>query len=132
MAQWIALTVGVVGIGYLFVTAFVTSKRERASAPTVTSPRSGPGLLRRREVSRVIATPGPQQPEEESKEEGVVSREADEYERVLSHVEQMLREECGFNAHQAAALAEAGVDWHEAKRLITLGCDHLTAVDLLT
>ena len=43
----------------------------------------------------------------------------------------MLREECGFNDMQAIALAEAGVDWHEAKRLIDRGCSHELAVDLL-
>lgn len=63
--------------------------------------------------------------------EEVEARQPDEYEKVLSHIEQILRDELGFNIHQAASLAESGVDWREAKRLIDKGCPHDIAVDLL-
>ncbi len=38
----------------------------------------------------------------------------------------------GFNPAQVEALADAGVDWHAAERLLDSGCDHLTALDILT
>lgn len=50
---------------------------------------------------------------------------------VRSHVEERFRH-LGFNELQAETLADAGVDWHEAERLIDKGCDHLVALDILT
>lgn len=58
-------------------------------------------------------------------------RAPDEREIVLSNVEKLLRDECGFNPWQAASLAEAGVDWHYAKKLIDRGCSHEVALDIL-
>ena len=58
------------------------------------------------------------------------TREADEYERLLSFREQMFRQ-LGFNDFQGVALAEAHVDWHSAEDLLKRGCPKETAVDLL-
>lgn len=58
-------------------------------------------------------------------------RPPSEDEIVMSYREMMLVE-LGFNQNQAAAIAERGVSWHEADGLLKAGCDHLTAVDLLT
>lgn len=49
---------------------------------------------------------------------------------VRSRVEQRFRD-LGFNQLQAEALADAGVDWHKAERMIDNGCDHLVALDIL-
>jgi hypothetical protein len=65
-----------------------------------------------------------------SKSEEDEPREPDEHERMLSWIEERLRE-AGYNRYQAAALAEAGVDWHQALALVRDGCDHATAVDIL-
>lgn len=57
-------------------------------------------------------------------------RRPDEFERVLSHREQMFRT-LGFNLWQSASLAEAGADWHEAEKLLERTCPHETVLDLL-
>jgi len=64
-------------------------------------------------------------------EEEEVPRLPDEQEILLSWLEERFRE-LGFNDLQAASLAETRADWHEAQALLKGGCDHLTAVDLLT
>lgn len=56
--------------------------------------------------------------------------EPDESDRVWQHVVQQL-EALGFNAMQAMSLADAGVDWHEAHKLIHKGCSPETAIDIL-
>lgn len=48
-------------------------------------------------------------------------RPPSEHERVLSYQEQRFME-LGFNVLQAAELAESGVDWHDADRLLEHGC----------
>jgi len=53
-----------------------------------------------------------------------------EAERVLASVELRFLE-LGFNPLQAAALAEAHADWHEAERLLVSGCSLETAIDIL-
>lgn len=58
-------------------------------------------------------------------------REPSEDERTVSWVEERFRE-LGFNDRQAAVLADARADWHEAKRMLDRGCPHLDAVDILT
>ena len=58
------------------------------------------------------------------------AREPEEFERVLSYIEERLRA-VGYNDWQAAALADAGVDWHLAVALLREGCDTDTAVDIL-
>lgn len=57
-------------------------------------------------------------------------RRPDEFERVLSHREQMFRA-LGFNLWQSVSLAEAGADWHEAEKLLERTCPHETVLDLL-
>lgn len=84
------------------------------------SGRTGPP---RRSGSGLLSATKP--PEEESE-----PRAPDEFERVLSHREQMFRE-LGFNRWQAVSLAEAGCDWHEAEKLLARDCPHETALDLL-
>ena len=64
-------------------------------------------------------------------EEQSEPRAPDDFEKTMSWVEERLRAECGFNSWQAVSLAEAGVDWHQAKLLIDLGCSHETALDIL-
>lgn len=54
-----------------------------------------------------------------------------EAERTRSFIEQQLGL-AGFNPFQAAALVDAGADWHAAVRLIGRGCDHDTVIDILT
>lgn len=44
-------------------------------------------------------------------------------------MEQFLR--LGFPTEQAGLLAEMGVEWHDAKRLIADGCPHEIAYDIL-
>ena len=53
-----------------------------------------------------------------------------EAERVRADVEAWL-EKAGYNAFQAEALVDAGVDWHVAVKLLERGCDPETAVDIL-
>lgn len=57
-------------------------------------------------------------------------RRPTEAERVLANVELRFLD-LGFNPLQAAALADAGTDWHAAERLLDCGCSHETAVDIL-
>jgi len=59
-----------------------------------------------------------------------VPRPPTESERVLANVELRFLD-LGFNPLQAAALAEAHADWHEAECLLALGCELETAVDIL-
>ena len=56
---------------------------------------------------------------------------ATEEELVTSFVEEQLGK-AGFNPFQAAALADAGADWHVAVRMVGEGCDHETIIDILT
>lgn len=65
-----------------------------------------------------------------AEEEPETARAPDEWEKVLSHREQMFRS-LGFNMWQAVSLAEAAADWHEAERLIHKGCPLDTVLDLL-
>lgn len=60
--------------------------------------------------------PRSQKPEEEE-EPPVQARGPDEHEVTLSWVEERFRE-LGFNDFQAAALAEAGADWHYAHHIL--------------
>ena len=112
--------------------AFGRSTSASTSARAATSHRTGPGLLKRKQVSKVPAggiAPGGKKDEPEPEP---APRLPDEHERVFTYRVLMLEQECGFNILQAEALAVCGVDWHEAKSLIDRGCDHNTAVDLLT
>lgn len=72
-------------------------------------------------MAGISATQG-QEPEE--------ARAATEEERVLSWEEEQFRK-LGLNDHQAAALADAGVSWHDAFDLFKRGCPRETVVDLL-
>ena len=56
--------------------------------------------------------------------------EVEEEDIVWAHVVDQLQQ-LGFNSHQAMSLADAGVDWHDARRLINKGCPIETAIDLL-
>ncbi len=58
------------------------------------------------------------------------ARKPDEDDRTLSWVEEQFRH-LGFNDWQAASLADAGCDWHDAKRLIDRGCSYELAIDVL-
>ncbi|GIV03965.1 MAG: hypothetical protein KatS3mg015_2795 [Fimbriimonadales bacterium] len=49
---------------------------------------------------------------------------------TISWDEEQLRA-LGFNEFQARALADAGISWHEAERLIRRGCPLELALDLL-
>ncbi len=89
---------------------------ESVQAATVSA--SGP----RRRVSGLLSAA--------ASEEQSEPRAPDDFEKTMSWVEERLRE-CGFNSWQAVSLAEAGVDWHQAKLLIDLGCSHETALDIL-
>lgn len=120
------------GLSFVAVVALFTSFRSGTSrgnttpaplARRVTRSRSGPGLVRRSE--EMAATSGVPGHEEEA------PRAPDEAERVLSHREQMFRDELKFNEWQAISLAEAGVDWHAAKALLDKGCSHDFALDIL-
>lgn len=57
-------------------------------------------------------------------------RSPTEEERILSYREEMFRG-LEFNFWQSVSLAEAGVDWHEADKLLKRGCPHETVLDLL-
>lgn len=59
------------------------------------------------------------------------ARQPTEQEIVRSHVEQRFRD-LGFNELQAQALADLGVDWHDAEKLLDKGCDHPVALDILS
>ena len=61
----------------------------------------------------------------------VEAREPSEHEKVLSNVESHFRR-IGFNEWQAAELADLGIDWHDAERLLKRGCSHEHAIDILT
>lgn len=65
-------------------------------------------------------------------EEVVQTRAPDEYERVLSHREQMFRDVLGFSFEASIILAESNADWHEAARLLDSGCPKHIALNLLT
>ena len=56
--------------------------------------------------------------------------EPDEMDRVWDHVVKQM-ESLGFNPVQAISLADAGVDWHEAQRLLNKGCPHERAMHIL-
>ncbi|GIV03678.1 MAG: hypothetical protein KatS3mg015_2508 [Fimbriimonadales bacterium] len=58
------------------------------------------------------------------------ARRPTDEEIILSWEEEQLRA-LGFNSWQAQALADAGVSWHEAERLIRRGCPPELALDLL-
>lgn len=66
----------------------------------------------------------------DAEEPEVPARHPDEYEKVLSHREQMFRG-LGFNEYQSVALAEASADWHQADGLLKKGCPPDTVLDLL-
>lgn len=56
--------------------------------------------------------------------------EPDEADVVWNFVVRQL-ESLGFNAVQAISLADAGVDWHAAERLLNKGCPHERAMHIL-
>ena len=58
-------------------------------------------------------------------------RHPTERERVETFVQERFRE-LGFNEHQAVALADNGVDWHQARTLIESGCSIEHAILILT
>lgn len=60
----------------------------------------------------------------------VASSLADETTRVAAHrINRFL--DLGFSPAYAIKLTEAGIDWHEAERLIRAGCEPLLAYKIL-
>lgn len=68
---------------------------------------------------------------QELRERTLADESLTEAERVELWVQDQLVKDGGFTLDQALQLVAAKADWHEAVALVSAGCPHQTAVDIL-